>query len=100
MPSIEMSIPHKLSQDEAKRRIQDLLPKMKSDFADQIKDLHEEWTGNTGKFSFTVMGFAVSGTLHVNESSVDLDGDLPFAAMFFKSKIKSAIQEKAQEILS
>lgn len=100
MPSINMSIPHKLTQEEAKRRIQELLPKMKADYADQIKDLHEEWNGNTGIFSFAIMGFSVSGSLTVSESSVDLDGDLPFAATFFKGKIKSVIQEKAQEILA
>jgi Putative polyhydroxyalkanoic acid system protein (PHA_gran_rgn) len=100
MPSLEMSISHKLTQEEAQRRIQELLPKMKSDFADQIKDLHEEWNGNTGQFSFEVMGFPVSGTLTVNESTIDLDGNLPFAAAFFKGKIKSVIEEKAQEILA
>jgi len=100
MPSIDMSIPHKLTQEEAKRRIQDLLPKMKTDFADQIKDLKEEWDGNSGKFSFSVMGFAVAGVLTVNESSVDLNGNLPFAATFFKGKIKSVIQSKAEEILA
>lgn len=100
MPSIEMSIPHQLGEQEARRRIQELLPKMKADHGDQIKDLKEEWNGNTGRFSFSVMGFAVSGNLTVNESSVDLDGDLPFAATFFKGKIKSVIQEKAQELLS
>jgi hypothetical protein len=100
MPSIEMSIPHKLTQEEAQRRIQELLPKMKSDFAGQVKDLREEWNGNTGKFSFTAMGFSVSGTLTVNDSTVELDGDLPFAATLFKGKIKSVIEEKAQQILA
>ena len=100
MPSLEMSIPHQLGQEEARRRIQELLPKMKSDYGEQIKDLQEEWNGNIGRFSFSVMGFAVSGTLTVNQSSVDLDGNLPFAAAFFKGKIKSVIEEKAQEILA
>ena len=100
MPSLEMSIPHKLSREEAKRRIQELLPKMKADYGDQIKNLHEEWNGDTGVFSFSVMGFAVSGSLTVNESSVDLDGSLPFAAAFFKGKIKSVIEEKAQQVLA
>ena len=100
MPSLEMSIPHKLSREEAKRRIQELLPRMKEDYGEQIKDLQEEWSGDSGKFSFSVMGFAVSGTLTVNESSVDLDGNLPFAAAFFKSKIKSVIEEKAQQVLA
>jgi putative polyhydroxyalkanoate system protein len=100
MPSLEMSIPHKLTREEARRRIQELLPKMKNDYGDQIKNLQEEWNGDTGSFSFSVMGFAVSGTLTVNDSSVDLDGNLPFAAAFFKGKIKSVIEEKAQEVLA
>ena len=73
---------------------------MKADYGEQIRDLKEEWEGDTGKFSFTVMGFAVSGTLTVNDNSVDLDGNLPFAAAFFKGKIKSVIENKAQEILA
>lgn len=100
MPSLEISIPHKLTKEEARRRIQELLPKMKKDYGDQIKDLHEEWANDTGVFSFSVMGFAVSGTLTVNDSSVDLDGNLPFAAAFFKGKIKSVIEEKAQQVLA
>ena len=100
MPSLEMSIPHKLTREEARRRIQDLLPKMKNDYGDQIKNLHEEWNGDTGSFSFSVMGFAVSGTLTVKDASVDLDGSLPFAATFFKGKIKSVIEEKAHEVLA
>ena len=100
MPSLEMSIPHKLTREEARNRIQELLPKMKNDYGDQIKDLQEEWNGDTGSFSFSVMGFAVSGTLTVNDASVDLDGNLPFAAAFFKGKIKSVIEEKAQQVLA
>ena len=57
MPSLEMSIPHKLGREEARRRIQDLLPKMKADFGEQIKDLHEEWNGDTGVFSFSITLF-------------------------------------------
>lgn len=100
MPSLDMSVPHSLGKEEARKRIQDLLPKMKSDYADQIKDLQEEWDGDTGRFSFSIMGFPVSGTLRVNDSSVDLDGNLPFAAAFFKGKIKTVIEEKAQQILA
>lgn len=100
MASLEMSIPHKLTREEARRRIQELLPKMKTDYGDQIKDLQEEWNGDTGLFSFSVMGFPVSGTLTINDASLDLDGTLPFAAAFFKGKIKSVIESKAQELLA
>ena len=94
-----MNIPHQLSQEEALLRIQSLLQKVKSKFANAIRDLHEEWNGNTGSFRFTVKGFEVSGILTVKQSSVELDGKIPFAANFFKGKIKSLIRTEAEKIL-
>ena len=99
MPNIEMNIPHKLSQEEALLRIQSLLQKVKAKFANAIRDLKEEWNGNIGSFSFTVKGYEVSGILTVKPSSVELDGKIPFAAAFFKGKIKSVIATEAEKIL-
>jgi hypothetical protein len=45
------------------------------------------------------MGFDISGTLTVNENSVGLDAELPFAASLFKGKIRELIEEKAGELL-
>ncbi|MCX6204945.1 MAG: polyhydroxyalkanoic acid system family protein [Bacteroidetes bacterium] len=100
MPSIEMIIPHNLSKEEALKRIQGLLEKVKSEFSDSIKDLKESWQGNTGKFSFFVKGFSVSGTLTVENSLIELNGQIPFAAAFFKGKIKSTIEKEARELLA
>ena len=99
MPSLEMSIPHQLGQEEALKRIQSLLPGMKTAYADKIRDIQEEWNGNRGVFSFNVMGFNVSGVLTVTDSSVELDGNLPFAASLFKGKIKSVIEEQGGKLL-
>ena len=100
MPSIEMSVPHQLSQPEAVQRIQSLLQNIKTQHSDKISNLKEEWNGNTGSFGFTAMGFNVSGLLTINESSVDLNGNLPFAATFFQGKIKSIIREQAEKVLA
>jgi hypothetical protein len=100
MPKLNMTIPHQLTQDEALKRIKSLFGEIKNQFADKISNLREEWNEYTDTFSFSVMGFSVSGTLSVNLCEVELSGNLPFAVSFFKRKIESTIQERATTLLS
>lgn len=100
MSKLEMNIPHQLGQEEAITRVQSLMKRVESQFGAQVKDLQQEWDGNTGKFSFKVMNMPVSGTLTVNQSDVSLDSQLPMAAAMFSGKIKSVIMEEAKKVLS
>ena len=100
MSKLNITVPHKLSQDEALRRIKTLLGEIKTQFADKIKDMNEQWNGNTGTFSFSAMGFSVSGKLVVNSNEVELSGNLPFAAIFLKGKIELTIRERAESLLA
>jgi len=100
MPKVNVAVPHSLTQDEAVKRIRNLLNDVKAQFADKISDLHEEWDGNMGKFSFSAMGFPVSGTLTVKTAQVEISGDLPFAATLFKGKIESTIKNRAETLLA
>jgi hypothetical protein len=99
MPTLNMTVSHSLTQDEAVKRVMNLLNDVKAQFADKINDLHEEWDGNMGKFHFSAMGFPVSGTLTVKTSQVEISGHLPFAAMLFKRKIESTIKNRAETLL-
>jgi len=100
MPKLNMKVDHHLPQVEALRRVQGLLGQVKTQFADKISELREEWNGDTGKFSFLAMGFSVSGTLSVTDNAVEIDGKLPFAVGFFKGKIESTIRERAEQLLA
>ena len=100
MPSLNMSVSHHLSQDEALNRIKGLLGQVKTQFSDQISDLRENWSGNKGTFSFSAMGFSVSGTLTVKSGEISLESTLPFAALPFKGKIESTIRERATALLT
>src|SRR5207244_2877738 len=100
MASLEMNIQHRLSQDEALKRIKNLLTETKRDHGDKIANLKEEWKENVGTFSFTAKGFDVSGTLTVNRSNIELKSKIPFAVSLFKGTITSAINEKASELLA
>src|ERR1035437_7475891 len=99
MPKLNMAVSHSLTQDEAVKRIKNLLNDVKTQFADKISGLHEEWDGNMGKFKFLAMGLPGSGTLAVKASQVEISGDLPFAAMLFKGKIESTIRSCAESLL-
>jgi hypothetical protein len=100
MASLDISIPHNLSQADAMKRIKGLLEKVKREHSDKIGDLREQWTDNVGTFSLSAMGFSVAGTVTVTPTHVQLSGDLPFAASFFKSRIETTIRERATELLA
>ena len=95
-----MNIPHQLTQDEALKRIHIHFEEIKNEFADKISNLQEEWKEYTGTFSFSFMGFSVSGTMSVNPSEVTLSSSLPLAATFLKGKIESTIRERAETLLA
>jgi len=95
-----MTVPHQLPEDEALRRIQGLLSEVKSQFANKVSDLSENWDGGCGKFSFKVKGYAVSGTLSVQPTRVRLIAELPWQAALFRGTIETRIREKANELLA
>src|SRR6185503_4227781 len=98
--SIDITIPHQLSQPQAMGRIQSLIANVKAEHGDKISDLREQWVDNVGTYSFSAMGFSVTGTITVMPTSVRLTGNLPFAASFFKNTIESTIRERATDLLA
>jgi hypothetical protein len=73
---------------------------LKQQHGDQISKLKEEWTGHTGKFDCSIMGFKVSGILAIEPSQVSITGHLPLAAMLFKSRLETMIKKHAAELLA
>lgn len=100
MPKIQLSVPHKLKQDEAKTRISKLIADGRSQFGDRVTDLQEAWTGNIESFSFRAMGFAIDGHLDVQPAEVLIDINLPWAALPFKGRVESEILKHARELLA
>lgn len=100
MARMNLVIPHTFPQAEALGRIRSLLQQLKAQHGDRISNLQEEWHGNCCTFRFSVMGFAVSGTLRVGSSQVEINGDLPWAASLFRGKIEATIRERAATLLA
>ncbi len=87
-------------QEEAVRRIQQLLPKLKEQYAEYISGASELWNGNSAEFQFTAQGYDITGSISVTPTTIDVSGKLPFLVSFFKGKIEGMIREKAGELLA
>ena len=99
MAKLNMTMSHKLPQDEAFRRIKVFVESAKVEFAGKISNLQECWDGYTGTFSFSTSGILISGELVVKDDQVELSGELPWLAEIYKDKIESTIRERVQASL-
>jgi hypothetical protein len=100
MPKISLSVPHQLSQEEAKSRITALMADSRNRFAGQISDVAESWNGYVDAFTFRGMGFSVSGKLDVQPAQVLIELNLPLAAYPLKGRIEKEILAHARELLA
>jgi Putative polyhydroxyalkanoic acid system protein (PHA_gran_rgn) len=100
MPSLKLNFSHQLGQEEAVSRLKTLLTKVKDRYQDQVSNLHESWSGNKLDFGFKTYGFDISGNVLVGPNDVQLDGQIPFAAMMFKGKIENALRDQLTRTLA
>ena len=100
MSSLNIKIPHHLTQEEALARIKTLLVRIKQEQKDKISDVKEEWEGSTGSFQFRSFGQTLAGVIDVNAANVEINSRLPFALSLFKGKIEEVIQDKAKQVLA
>jgi len=100
MPSIQVTVHHKLTEHEAMERIKNLVTQLKHEHGNKVSNMNEEWHARSGKFSFTFHGFALSGMVELHPGTVEIHGKLPLAVSLFRGKIKEVIKEKASELLA
>lgn len=99
MPKFKQEVPHNLTADEARERLQHFAESLESKLGDQVKNLHQTWEGNTLDFGFRTFGINVEGKMFVADDKVTIEGNLPFSAMMFKGKIESEIRQQLERIL-
>lgn len=100
MPSFNTEVPHNLSREEAKKRLENFLQRAAQLYKDQVSELSGEWVGDTLNFLITTYGFKITGALAVEDQLVRLSGNLPFAAVAFRGKIEKSFASELQRALS
>lgn len=99
MPSLSIQVPHALPVAEAVQRLQGFLEEVRRDHGDRVSNVRGDWQDNTLKFGFTAMGMQIAGDLVVHDNSVDVSGNLPFAASLFRGQIEQTIRGELQKLL-
>jgi Putative polyhydroxyalkanoic acid system protein (PHA_gran_rgn) len=100
MSGLIVTVTHRLSQNEALRRIQVEVAQAKAQYSHKINDLRESWNGYFGTFLVSAMNQQASATVAVNPSGVTVQITLPLLALGFKPVVESRIRDMLVRILA
>jgi hypothetical protein len=99
VPKFHFEIPHTLSADDAKSRMERFVESLQARFQDKVSDLDQGWNGNTLAFGFKTFGIKITGTIAALDNKLDVNGEIPFSAMMFKGKIESEVKEQLARLM-
>jgi hypothetical protein len=94
-----LSIPHRLTQEEARRRVENGVTSFRNQFGAHLAQVDERWTGNHMDFTFSVAGQSVSGCVDVFPDKVSLEIDLPWIFAMIADRLRGRIQQEGRKML-
>jgi putative polyhydroxyalkanoate system protein len=100
MASYNVTVPHKLDQAEARRRVESFLDNVRREYADDISDVSGAWQGDDLAFSFKAKGLPIKGSLAVASDAVNVTGPLPMLAAMFRGRIEQTIRKELEKLLA
>ena len=96
---VVVSIPHQLGKEEARRRLQGGVGRLRDQFGDKLGKVDDTWTGDHADFRVTVLGQSVTGALDVMEAEVRVEVQLPWMLAMVAEKAKGLIQKQGTLML-
>lgn len=100
MQNLTGSIPHRLTRDEARRRIQSEIANLRQQHGHLLHNLNETWTGDRLDFSMSAMGQSIRGNLVVGDRAVDIEVELPWLLAMLAGPVKQRVEREGQLLLS
>jgi putative polyhydroxyalkanoate system protein len=97
--SITVNIPHNLTQDQAKARLESGFADLRRKYAGKIADVHETWNGNHMDLNLKVMSQQLAGRLDVEADHVHVEIDLPWMLAMFAEKFRPQVEQEARKML-
>jgi len=100
MPSYSVVVLHALGSTAARARLDKFLEDVRRDYAAYLGEASGAWTADCLDFRFQTSGMSISGRLLVEESCIQVNGQLPLAASFFRGRIEQTIRDELRKLLS
>ena len=95
---IQVDLPHKLGAEEARRRIDGGIGRLK-DFVPGGAEVRSAWTGDRLGLQVGAMGQEVNAQIDVRETFVRVELLLPPSLAFFGKAIEAALRRKGADML-
>jgi hypothetical protein len=76
------------------------IQRMREKHPDKVRDLEESWEGEALRFAFSTYGFKIRGVLHVQPEQVQVETELPLAAMMFRGRLEQEFRETLSRVLA
>ena len=95
---IQVDLPHKLGAEEAKRRIDGGIGRLK-DFIPGAAEVRSAWTGDRLGLQVAAMNQEVNAQIDVRDTVVHVEMLLPPALAFFGKAIEAALRRKGADLL-
>lgn len=96
----DVTVPHRLSRDEALTRIKTLMAQLKAQHGSQVSEISESWQGNRCDFSLKVKIFRISGSIVVGDSTAEIRGTMPPGTGRYADKAQAMIADRARSLLA
>jgi putative polyhydroxyalkanoate system protein len=97
--TITVMIPSRHGQAETKRRLEDGVRNLRTQYANQIASVEETWTGDRMDFKVAALGQSLTGRLEVLAEAVKVEMDLPWLLAAFADKIKAEVEQRGRKLL-
>jgi len=96
---IKIDLPHSLGAEEAKRRMQGGIGKLKDHIPGGNAQVESGWQGNRMNLRVQAMGQEVSGHMDVQETKVSVELMLPVFLAMFAGPIEAMLKKGGAEML-
>ena len=96
---VVVTIPHRLTKEEAVRRLQKGFGDVRSTVGEKFMVLTDSWIGDHLDFRASLLGQTTTGTVDVGDHSVRLEIQLPWMLALLANKAKAIVQKQGQLML-
>ena len=91
---------HNMTMDSAVQLAGQILPGLIEKAGDNVSNIQQQWDGNVLSFAFHTYGMNIKGTFLVTDDEIIIESELPFMARPFEGRVRSAIEQQLDILLS
>lgn len=95
-----VSIPHKLGRQEAKRRLDTGIGRLRPELGALVSGLDYRWEGDTLSFNASAMWQTITGRIEVLDDAIRIEIDLPWIMSLLSDTITAQVRRRGMALLA